>query len=185
MSSRPPTNPADHPYGPARWRRRRGRLKVEAIKVKTAREVETTYLGHGHIAQPPGNLPERRYGVHRPRRQRGRIKIAPVKAKIKRISDKTAQEHETTYLGRAQATQPRGYSSVRAYGVIGPKRRRCRVKTESTNVSRARVSGRTYLGRVNTIRPMWRPIKGIKRLEELTSEYRIQGESWRDVEDHG
>ena len=53
VSSRPPTNPADRLYGPARWRHRRGRLKVEAIMVKTAREVKTTYRGCACAAQPP------------------------------------------------------------------------------------------------------------------------------------
>ena len=36
----------------------------------------------------------------------------------------------------------------------------------------------------NAIRSTWRPKKNIIRLNKLTFEYRMQGESWREVEDH-
>lgn len=45
VSSGPPTNCAERPYGVIRRRRRRGRIKVEPIMVKQAGECETSYLG--------------------------------------------------------------------------------------------------------------------------------------------
>jgi len=87
------------PYGLARRRPRRGRLKIERIngdQVSKAQKVEMTHLAHAYAAQPPENDPNQAYGVVRPRRRRGRIKIAP-------INVSRALEVEKTYLGRANA----------------------------------------------------------------------------------
>jgi len=80
VSSRPPTDRTRRPYGLARRRPRRGRLKIERIngdQVSKAQKVETTHLAHAYATQPPENDPNQAYGVVRPRRRRGRIKIEP------------------------------------------------------------------------------------------------------------
>ena len=78
VSSGPPIQHADRPYGLVRQRQRRGRLKIERIKVSQMPECKLmTHLGCVYTMQPPGNCSERAYRVCRPRRQRGRIKIVP------------------------------------------------------------------------------------------------------------
>ena len=77
MSSWAPIQHANHPYGLVRRRRRRGRLKIERIKVSKAQQDETAYLGRAHATQPPGNYPNQAYRVIGLGRRRGRIKIAP------------------------------------------------------------------------------------------------------------
>ena len=67
VSSMPPIYPADRPYGPVRWRRRRGRIKITSIIVSQTLQVETTYLGRAGIAQPRGNHPKRAYRVIGPK----------------------------------------------------------------------------------------------------------------------
>ena len=110
------------------------------------------------------------YGLVRPRRQCGRIKFIPIKVN-------TARKDETTYRGRASAAQPPVIDSKRAHRVIGPIRQRARIKTEPTNINRTRISGRTYLRHVNVIWPNQRPKKLKGRLDELTLESRIPGET--------
>ena len=101
VSSRPPIHHAERPYGHIRRRRRRGRIKFEAIKVSQAPEVETTYQRRPSTVLPPRKDSKRAYGVNRPRRRRGRIKIEPGKLKIECLDDKTAQKGETTYCRHA------------------------------------------------------------------------------------
>jgi len=99
VSSWPPIQFETRPYGLARRRPRRGRLKIERIngdQVSKAQKVEMTHLAHAYAAQPPENDPNQAYGVVRPRHRRGRIKIAP-------INVSRALEVEKTYLGRANA----------------------------------------------------------------------------------
>ena len=187
-ATQPCGNPSKRLHRVIGPRRRCGRIKFGPIKVNPAQEDKTAYQKHASIAQPPKNDPKWPYrviGLVRRRRKRGWIEIAPVKVKIKHINNKPAQEDETTHHGLACAMQLPLNRSKRSRRVVGPRRRCGRLKSKSINVSQTREGGSAYLGRINTIRPMWRPIKGIKRLEELTSEYRIQGESWHDVEDHG
>ena len=185
VSSRPPIRHLDRPYGLVTRRRRRGRIKIESGNVSQMRRVETTYRGCASAAQPPGNVSKRSCGVHRTRRRHGRIKIEPATLKIEWISDKKVQDGEKTHLGHGHIAQPPGNPPKRLHRVHRPRRQRGRIKSRSTNVSRARVSGRTHLGRVHAIRSTWKPKKGIKRLEGLTFESRMPGESWREVEDHG
>ena len=80
-----------------------------------AQEDETAYLERARLMQPPGNHPNRRYGVVGPWRRRVPIKIAPIKLKIECFNDKKQQKVKTTYLGRAQATQPHRYPSKHSY----------------------------------------------------------------------
>jgi len=96
VSSRPPIQLERHPYGHARHRRRRGRLKIERINISQMKQVETTYLERTSATQPHGNAPNHAYGIYGPRRQRGHIKIEP-------INISRALEIETTHLGRAIA----------------------------------------------------------------------------------
>ena len=183
----PPANTPKRLYGDVRRCRQRGRIKFGPIKVNPAQEDKTAYQKRASIVQPPRNDPKWPYrviGLIGRRRKRSWIEIAPVKVKIKHINDKPAQEDETTHHGLVCAMQLPLNCSKRSRRVVGPRRQHGRLKSKSINVSQMREGGSAYLGRINTIRPMWRPIKGIKRLEELTSEYRIQGESWCDVEDH-
>src|SRR5207245_2405478 len=121
----------------------------------------------------------------RRRRGRGRIRIRPVKLKIERINDKRPQEREITYLERVRGTQPLVNAPKRCWEVHRPRRRRGRIKSVPTNVSRAEKVENAYLGRVNAIRSKWRPKKQIRRLNMLTFECRMPGEPWRNVEDHG
>jgi len=71
MSSWPPIQHAERPYGLVRRQRRRGRLKIKRINISQTPEVETTYLGRAHTTQPPGNIPNQAYGIVRPRRRCG------------------------------------------------------------------------------------------------------------------
>jgi len=99
VSSGPPIQSTERPYGPIRRRRRRGRLKIERINVSKAQQVQngqTTHLGLDRIAQPPRSAPDRACMVYRPRRQRGRIKIAPINVSRTRNGG-------NAYLGRAIA----------------------------------------------------------------------------------
>ena len=96
MSSWPPTNHAERPYGHVRWQRRHVRLKVKTIKVSQTPEVETAYLERVCATQPHGNASRRAYRVIGPRRQRGMLKI-------ERINDKRSAkvlEVEMTHLRR-------------------------------------------------------------------------------------
>ena len=232
VSPWPPIRVVERPYGAVRWRRRRGRLKVEPRNVNQTQKVEKTYLQRIRIAQPPGNPSQCLNGAIGPCRRRDRIKIESVNIKIERINDKKAQDDETAYLECARAAQPpantpkRPYGDVRwcrrrgrikiesikvktaqevettylecsgivqprrndskhLYKVIGPRRQHGRIKSVPTNVNQMQISGNAYLGRGNAIRSTWRPKKNIIRLNKLTFEYRMQGESWRDVKDHG
>ena len=178
VSSRPPIRHPNRPYGDVRCRRRRGRIKTRPINVSQTLEVEKTYLKRTRAAQPCGNDPIRAYGVIGPRRRRGRIKIES-------INVSQTEEVEMTYHGRTQAAQPRRNAPERCHRVHRPKRRRGRIKFEPRNVSRTQEIEETRLGRVNAIRSIRKPKKHTRRLDGLTFEYRMPGEPWRDVEDHG
>ena len=119
VSSIPPIRPADRPYRPIRWRRRRGRLKIESIKVSQTRKGEMTYRGRASAAQPPVIDSKHAYRVIGLRRRHGRMKIETGKLKIERVNDKKAQREEMTYLELVHSTQPRGNSSKHLYGVVG------------------------------------------------------------------
>ena len=93
------------------------------------------HLRRTGIMQPRGNDPKRSYGVVEPWCRRSRMKIVSVTLKIKHINGKKAQDGETTYLERAQATQPLVNPPRRACGVIGPKHRRGRIKSVPTNIN--------------------------------------------------
>ena len=164
MSSVPPIYLADRPFGPVRHRRRRGRLKIESMKVKMAQEDKTAYLERARLAQPPGNHPNRRYGVVGPWRRRVPIKIAPIKLKIERFNDKKQQKVKTTYLGRAQATQPRGYPSKRSYGDAKRRQRRGRLKIELIKVNKAQKDGNTYRICASTTQPRQTDSKRLQRV---------------------
>jgi len=132
-------------------------------------------------SRPPIHLESRLYGHVRRRRRRGRLKIERINCN--QVSQ--TPEVETTYLGRAHATQPPGNTPNRAYGTYRPRRRRGRIKSAPTNVSRTRNGGNAYLRRDNAIRLMWRPKRQIRRLNKLTFKYRMPGEPWRDAGDYG
>jgi hypothetical protein len=134
VSSWPPIQPADRPYGPARHQRRRGKLKIERINDKSISQTpraETTHLARTHAAQPHGNPSKRFHRVHTPIRRRDPIKIAPTNVS-------QAPEDEGTHLGCDPIAQPREDDPQHSYRVIGPRRRRGRLKTRPTNVSRKR-----------------------------------------------
>ena len=185
VSSRTPIQPERRSNGLVRWRRRRGRLKIERINVNKAEERETAYLEPMYAAQPPRTDLKRCWEVHRHRRQRGHIRIGPVNVKIERLNDKTAREDGKTHLERIRTTQPPRNAPKRRYGVIGLIRWRGCIKIRSINVNRAQVSGNTYLGRANVLQLTWRPKKNKRRLDGLTFEFRMPGEPWRNVEDYG
>ena len=135
MSSRPPIHNAQCPYGHIRWRRQRGRIKFEAIKVSQAPEVEMTYQRRPSTTLPPRKDSKRAYGVNRPRCHRGRIKIKPGKLKIECLDDKTAQKGETTYRRRARLAQPLVRAQKRHWEVHGLRHLRGGSKSRPRNVS--------------------------------------------------
>ena len=146
VSSWPPTNHAEHPYGPARHNRRRGKLKIERINDNHAQRCKTTHLRRAHGAQSP-DIPSKRCDrVVAPIHQRDRIKFEPT-----RVSQ--ARNGKTTHLARAHAVQPHGNSPKRSYRVIGPRRRRGRLKPRPTNVSRTPEDEKTYQGLHKPILP--------------------------------
>ena len=161
------------------------RLKIEHISDKKAQRDETTHLGRAHTAQPHGNPSKGCWEVHRPRWRCGCMKIASVNVKIKRINVNQTLKAEKAHLERASAVQPLGNAPKRLYRVHRPRRRRGRIKTVPRNVSRTREGGRTYLGRANAIRSIWRPKRQIRRLNKLTFESRMPGELWRDDGEYG
>ena len=161
------------------------KAKIERISDKTAQDDKTTYLGRARATQPPGYPSKHLHRVVGPRLRRARNKIRSVNIKIKRMNDKMAREDETTYRGRARIVQPPGNNSKHLRRVHRPHRRRGRAKSRPRNVSQTQTNGNAYLQRINAIRSIQRPKKGIKRLKELTFEYRMQGEPRCDVEDHG
>ena len=171
-----PIQHANRPYRDARRQRRHGRLKTTPINVNQVQNVERTHLKRASAVQSPANNSKHLNRVIGPRCQCGRIKIGPVKVKIKDMSDKPAREDEKTYRGHPQATQPLRNPPKRRSGVIGLICRRGRFKTEPRNISQALKIENAYLRRDNVLRSMWRPIKGIRRLDGSTFEPRAQGE---------
>ena len=67
VSSMPPTNHANRPYGLVMHHRRHGRLKIKSIKVSQLETVETTYQECARVVQPPVYHAERLYGLVRRR----------------------------------------------------------------------------------------------------------------------
>ena len=63
VSSGPPTSPAECPYRGVRPQCRRGRIKLESIKVSQTHKVKTTYQERARVAQPPANDPKPSYRV--------------------------------------------------------------------------------------------------------------------------
>ena len=170
VSSWPPIQPTDRPYGPARHQLRRSKLKIEQINdkgVSQMPEVETTHPQRVRFAQPRENPSGHRWEVHRPIRQRGTLKIERINVSrmpraemthlarthaaqprrrptIERINDDHAQRRETTHLEYAHAAQPPNNASKCSYRVVGPKCRRGRLKPRPTNVSRTPEDEKTY-----------------------------------------
>ena len=160
------------------------RQEIECLNDKKTQELEMTHLGQAQLVQPLLNALKQSHRVIGPCRRRDQIKIVPVTFKIECINDNPVQNDKTTHLKCASAAQPPIVDSVHAYGVIGSRRQHGRIKLGPTNVSQTRNGGRTHLGCAITIRSIWRPIKGIRRLEELTFESRMLGELWHDVDDY-
>jgi len=105
VSSWPPIQPADRPYGPARHQRRPGKLKIEQINDKSISqtpEVETTHLQRRRFAQPCENPSRRCWKVHRPTRQHGMLKIERINvsrqpsARRRRDSPRTRSDRAAT-----------------------------------------------------------------------------------------
>ena len=136
MSSVPPIHHTDRLNGLVIPQCGCRRIKFASINVSQVQKVGTTYPEHIRLAQPLQNDPKHCLKVIGPCRRRDRHKIKPVKLKNKHISVNRAREDEITHLGHARTAQLRGYSSIRAYGVIGPKCRRGHIKTEPRHVSR-------------------------------------------------
>ena len=117
MSSRPPIQHLNRPYGLVIRRRQHGRIKIESINISQTLKVKKTYHRRAQATQPRRNPSKGCWKVHRTRRQCGRIKIVPANVKIERVSDKTAQEVEMTYQIRARVAQPPTNDPDHRYGV--------------------------------------------------------------------
>ena len=164
---------------------RHGRIKFEPIRVNPVQEHEMTYWIHAWLMQPLPNNLKHCCGVIGPSHQCDRIEIKSVKVKIECISANQTQELEMTYLGHAHTAQLPTNTPKCLHGVHRPHHQRGRIKFVPTNVSQMGNSGNTYLTHVNAIQLMWRPKRGIQRLNELTLESRMPGEPWRDNGEYG
>ena len=156
MSPMPPVYHAECPYGLVRRRCRRGRLKFVPKKVSQTAKVEMTYWIRAQGTKPCGYPSKRCHGAHRPRRRRDRIKIIPVTFKIKRMSDKIAQEDESTYHRRAHIAQLPANDPKPSYRVIGLVRRRRRhgwIEIERINDNPAQNDETTHLKRASAAQP--------------------------------
>ena len=114
------------------------------------------YLKRVRGTQPCRNASKRTYrviGLVRWRRGRGSMKIEPVKVKVKCINEKPMQQGETTYRGRAQATQPPKFPSKRCYWVYRPRCRCSRIKIEAIKVNQAQEVETTHQVRASITQP--------------------------------
>jgi len=143
VSSWPPTNHAEPPYGPARRQRQREMLKIKRIndkKVSQTQQAEMTHQIRASAAQPPDILLQHSSRVAGPIRQRGHTKIAPIKVS-------QMQNSGNAYLARTHAVQPRRNPSKLFHRVYTPIRRRGRPTIERINISPTRNGETAYLGR--------------------------------------
>ena len=177
VSSGPPIQRKERPYGDVTHQRRHGRVKPIPRKVSQTHKVKMTYRIRKNVMQPPPNDSKRLNGAIGPRRRRDRVKIKSIKVN-------NAQRGETTYRGRARIAQPPRNNSKRLHGVHRPRCRRGHIKIRPINISRTPEIENAYLGRVNAIRLNWRPKTDKRRLDKLTFKYRKLGERPRYVEDY-
>ena len=191
-AAQPPVIDSKRAYRVIGLRRRRSRMKIEPARLKIEhlndkkqQNGEITYLGRMEIAQPPANDAKHLNKAVGPGPRCDRMKIEPVKVKIKRINVNQTLKVEKTYLGRTNAMQPPANIPKCLRRVHTPCRRRQRIKSRSTNVSRTGNGGSAYLKCVLAIWSIRRPKKDKRRLDGLTFESRMPGEPWREVEDHG
>jgi len=139
-------------------------------------------MGNSPVSsRPPIHHEERLYGLVRHRWRRRRLKIEQINCN--QVSQ--AQECQTTHLGLDQIAQPPQNTPDCAYGIVRPRRRCGRIKITPINVSRTRISGNTYLGRINAIQSTQRPEEKIREVNKLTFECRMLGERRRDDRDYG
>ena len=149
VSSEPPIQPAEQPYGLIRRQLRRGKLKIERINdkgVSQMPEVETTHPQRVRFAQPHENPSRRRWEVHRPIHQRGTLKV-------ERINVSRMPRAETTHLARTHAAQPRGNPSKYFHRVYTPIHRRGRPTIERINISQVQKSKTTHLEYARAAQP--------------------------------
>ena len=138
----PPIQPVNNPYGPARHKHRRGKLKIERLNDKKSAKpdmIETAHLERASAVQPHGSTSNRVHGVYRPSRRCGSLEIEAIKVN-------PAWNGETTHLWCGHVTQPHGNPSEHSYGVIGPIRRHGQIKFVPTSVSCKRQCQNRYLG---------------------------------------
>ena len=93
VSSWPPTNHAEHPYGPARHNRRCRKLKIERINNNHAQRHKTTHLRCAHGAQSSDILLKHCDRVVAPIRRCDRIKFKPTRVSQVRNSKMTHLVH--------------------------------------------------------------------------------------------
>ena len=67
MSSWPPIQHANCPYGDARHQQRHGRIKIAPINISQMKEVEMTHLEHAQAMQPHRNSLKCHWDVHKPK----------------------------------------------------------------------------------------------------------------------
>ena len=116
QAAQPPIKPTEHPYRPARRKRRRGMLNVECLNNKKSAKtpkVEMAYQERASAAQPHREASNRVHGINGPSRQRGRIKFEPINVNL-------AQNSKTAYLQHADIARPPDILSKRRNRVIGP-----------------------------------------------------------------
>ena len=186
----PPIQPTECPYGPARPRRQRGTLKIEAINVSQMPKVETTYLQHAQAAQPPIKPTEHPYGPTRRKRRWGMLNIEHLNNKnaatweglgsspwgqrtqpstwkdqvqtYKSISQ--AQNGEVTHLECASTVQPHGSTSNQVYWVYRPSCPCGRPEIEAIKVNSVQNGETAYLQHTDVVRPLETPSKRCHRV---------------------
>ena len=187
-AAQPPANALKCRREVYRPRRHRGCIKFELTNVKQMRISGNAYLTCVNAIQLTKKPKKHIRGSDKvtvecwmpgePWREDGRLEI-------ERISINQAGEDEITYRGRARLAQPPLNDSKHPYMVIGPRRRRGRIKSRPRNINQTEKVENAYPRRANVLPSIWRPGKQSKTISNLTFEFRMLGEYWCDVEDHG
>ena len=180
--------PSRHAYGVIGPRRRCGHIKTEPRNVSRMQNGGRTYLGHIIVIR---SLWRPIKGIRRAKEltfkssMPGEHWCKDRRLEIKCISVNQVGEGKTTYCGHARITQPPGNISKWLHRVYKPSCQCGHIKTAPTNVNQMERNRNTYLEHVNALQLIWRPGKQIRRVSKLTTESRMMGEPWHDINDYG
>ena len=184
----PLTNPLRRCWEAYQLERWRGRPKIEPINVSPMWNGRKAYL---RCIIAIWSLWRPIKGIRRTKeltfksRMLGKHWHKDRRLEIEHISINQVGEGETTYRGHACIMQPPGNNSKWLHRVYRPRHQCGHIKTAPTNINQTERNRNTYLECINTLWPIWRPGKQIRRVSKLTIESRMPGEPWRDIDDYG